>query len=61
MARGFGYETASADAWLACLSATRAGAGLGLGAETKERMRGLAAQGTSFAADVLGPELGLPR
>ena len=61
MARGFGYEITSADVWLAYSSATKAGAALGLGAETRERIRGLAAQGPSFVADVLGPELGLPR
>jgi hypothetical protein len=58
LAQGFGYEITWADVRMAYAAAMQAAEALGRGAETKERIRGLAEGRESFVRQVLGRELG---
>ncbi len=63
LVQGFGYEITGADVWLAYSATMKAAEALERGAETRERIRGLVAQGPGygFVAQVLGRELGIGR
>lgn len=61
LVQGFGYEITATDVWMAYAAAMTAAEALGRGAETKERIRGLAEPRESFVRRVVGRELGLVR
>ncbi len=63
LVQGYGYEITGADVRLAYSATMKAAEALERGAETRERIRRLVAQGPgySFVAQVLGRELGIGR
>jgi hypothetical protein len=63
LVQGYGYEIMGADVWLAYSATMKAAEALERGAETRERIRRLVAQGPGygFVAQVLGRELGVGR
>jgi hypothetical protein len=63
LVQGYGYEITGADVWLAYSATMKAAEALERGAETRERIHRLVAQGPgySFVAQVLSRELGIGR
>jgi hypothetical protein len=63
LAEGYGFDITGADVWAAYSNTMKAAERVGKAVEIKSDLRALAAStrgGTSFVAEVLGRELGLP-
>ena len=63
LAEGYGFDITGADVWAAYSNTMKAAERVGKAVEIKSDLRALAAStrgGTSFVAEVLGQELGLP-
>ena len=57
LARGYGYDVAGTDVWMAYTAVMQAAETLGKAPETKERLRELARSHPGFVVEVLGREL----